>query len=397
MFFQNQDPGEQTRYVKLLQLFGSLSGLYSKGDIPYLYYRIAEKVFCRTLNAVDHSRSDISIDVSKNGYGIGLKTFIAKKTIFEKISEFNRDSSILHTLLESPQDLANKAADLYNKRIMFARNSIDAADTIFHCVRRRRGEFILCEYPMSLIDQNRIRIGDVKRDKRTNLITSLPFSADGINYRFNVSKSTLYRDFSAVQNPYVIPIDIIEDPFSLLERLLVEEGRIPAVPIEEAEELAEIGQPEPEYEYVILPLYSEKGGINVPEKSGLNHWNAEGRGRHPDEAYIPIPSWIHKKFPGFFLPRHVQFNLKLPNGNILLSKVCSSNDKSIMSNPNKDLGNWLLRKVLNIPVGVLATYEMLEEVGIDSVEVRKLGEFDYEINFKALGTYAAFQEEYNQG
>ena len=52
---------------------------------------------------------------------------------------------------------------------------------------------------------------------------------------------------------------------------------------------------------VFLPLYSY-GRNNepiVPQKSGLNQWNAGGRVRNKNEVYIPISSKIHKKYPNF--------------------------------------------------------------------------------------------------
>ena len=50
---------------------------------------------------------------------------------------------------------------------------------------------------------------------------------------------------------------------------------------------------------VVLKLYSER--LNeVAEKSGLNQSYADGRARHPDEVYIPIPIAIHRDKPQFF-------------------------------------------------------------------------------------------------
>ena len=58
------------------------------------------------------------------------------------------------------------------------------------------------------------------------------------------------------------------------------------------------------------------------------------------------------------------------------------------SNPNKDLGHWLLRDVLEVPEGTLITYDMLELFGIDSVIFTKLEEGRYSVDFCQLGTYA---------
>ena len=67
-----------------------------------------------------------------------------------------------------------------------------------------------------------------------------------------------------------------------------------------------------------------------------------------------------------------------------------------MSNPNKLLGEWILRKVLQIPVGQLVTYEDLDHVGIDSVIITKLEEDLFKINFATKGSYDEFEQEFKQ-
>ena len=61
--------------------------------------------------------------------------------------------------------------------------------------------------------------------------------------------------------------------------------------------------------------------------------------------------------------------------------------KSIMSNPNKALGKWLLRDVFELPEKTLVTYDMLRIFGVDSVMFTKLDEKKYRIDFCVLGTY----------
>lgn len=80
--------------------------------------------------------------------------------------------------------------------------------------------------------------------------------------------------------------------------------------------------------YVILPLFSERKK-EVPEKSGLNQWNARGRTRDPNEVYIPVPILIYHKFPNFFPPREIQFSLCLPNGSSIQAKICQDNGKAL--------------------------------------------------------------------
>ena len=78
-----------------------------------------------------------------------------------------------------------------------------------------------------------------------------------------------------------------------------------------------------------------------------------------------------------------------------MAKVCQDNDKAIMTNPNEDLGKWLLRDVLNLQENELLTYEKLEQIGIDTVQINKFEDNTYEINFKQLGTFENYKLEEN--
>ena len=124
---------------------------------------------------------------------------------------------------------------------------------------------------------------------------------------------------------------------------------------------------------VCLPLYSESNtqGRYVPERNSLNMWNASGRERHEDEVGIPIPIEFRNKYPDFFPGVGRSFELILPNYITLSAKQCQQDGKALMSNPNKDLGKWLLRTILGIPKLKVVTYSMLRSVGIDSVYIEK--------------------------
>ena len=67
--------------------------------------------------------------------------------------------------------------------------------------------------------------------------------------------------------------------------------------------------------------------------------------------------------------------------------------KAIMSNPNKVLGEWLLRTVFELPEGTVVTYPMLVRFGVDSVIFTKLSELEYAIDFSEIGTYEKFYGE----
>jgi len=95
---------------------------------------------------------------------------------------------------------------------------------------------------------------------------------------------------------------------------------------------------EKEEERLVLPLFSSRNGGYVPEHSGLNQWNAVGRARDYNEVYIPYNKAYRDTSKGFFPSRDTSFNLKLPDGKHMSTKVCQADGKAIMSNPNKDLG-----------------------------------------------------------
>ena len=58
-----------------------------------------------------------------------------------------------------------------------------------------------------------------------------------------------------------------------------------------------------------------------------------------------------------------------------------------MSNPNSELGEWLLRKVFEFPKNKIITYRDLEIYGIDSVIFTKINKKKYKIDFTYIGTY----------
>lgn len=376
MFFATQNQLQKEKYDLLLKIIGALSRLSTDSiDIPYLYYRMAENIFCKAFGAKNLSRSNISIDASKDSIGIGLKTFLHKNgSSIEKIAEFNKERP-LWADLPSDELLVNEVAKLRNARLRATAgiSGVDIERMTYHCVSRKKSKFIISETPMRLIDIPNIRLASRSRNNNT-----IAFS-DGLNdYSFNLSKSTLFKRFS-IEPIHEIEAKIFEDPFELLERHLITE-------FERLEEAIN-----PIIETIYLPLYSSRGGIHVPERSGLNQWNASGRPRDYNEAYIPIPSIIRARHPNFFPPREDSFTLRLPNGTNILAKVCQDNDKALMSNPNSTLGRWLLRDILSLAEGELATYQKLEEIGIDTVEINRFLDNTYEINFKELGAYEAFR------
>jgi hypothetical protein len=122
----------------------------------------------------------------------------------------------------------------------------------------------------------------------------------------------------------------------------------------------------------------------------FNQWNAGGRKRNIGEIYIPIPIEIHKNFPNFFPARDTHFNLKIPTGETFIAKVCQDNSKALMTDPNKAMSDWLLRKVLQLKEGELATIEKLDKLGFDSVIITKTDNQNFMIDIMKTNAYNEF-------
>jgi len=371
VFYNNQTNSQKKEYQDFLRVVGCLSNLFSDSEVPYLYYRVAENVFCKAFEAENLSRSDVSADAKKSSIGIGLKTFLkGNDKTFQKVAEFNSDRLLYSNL--KPKKLIEKISELRNARIEFTENTHGLKNSIYHCVLRDSGKFVIFEEPMDKIDIK--NINNLKQNK-----SSIVFKDGKNEYSFLLSKSTLTKRFVTKSIISEFDVDIIKNPLLELNKLFNKNGLL-------------FGTEKKIKETIYLPLFG--GGNKVFEKSGLNLWNAsqKERKRHPNEVYIPIPGEINKNFPKFFPGRETAFSLILPNGKNMKSKVCQDNEKALMSYSNKELGKWILRDVLNLKEGELLTYERLQILGIDSVRIDKIDNKIFEINFSKIGSYDDFKQ-----
>lgn len=377
--FAEIDIEKNGNYLKLLSAVSKLSGLFSESAVPFINYRVAENIFCRSFDAGNLSRSDTAFDANYNSIGVGLKTFVCNgNSSTEKVAEFN---SLSRTLKDfKSKELALKLGEFRNDRINLANRVYDIENSLYHIVARKEKELLLYETDYNIIDIDNIH--SVKDNK-----ASLQFE-DGNNiYTFNYSKSTLFRKFIIPQNAFRLPIDIIEDPYSLLLELFEENKNLKTA----TDKLVK------GVNYVILPLYGiQKKEKFIFERSGLNQWNANGRKRDFGEIYIPIPAELHRKYPNFFPEKDQDFNLQIPTGEIFIASLCQQGRKALMTNPNKALSDWLLRKVLQLKEGELATMEKLDKLGFDSVIITKNEVGDYKIDIMKTNTYTVFNNETEQ-
>ncbi len=384
--FAEIDIEKKGNYLKLLSAVSKLSGLFSESSVPFINYRVAENIFCRSFDAGNLSRSDTAFDAKYNSIGIGLKTFVCPSSNSnEKIAEFPSLSKIINNLQE--KELVYKLAEYRNDRIKLASRLYNTENSIYHIVARKEKQLLLYETDYDLID-----IDNINNITKTKAGWSFD---DGKNfYSYSYSKSTLFRKFIIPENVFKLPIDIIDDPYSLILELFENKD------LKSSKDMLVKG-----LNYVILPLYGIKENKKfVFEHSGLNQWNAGGRKRDVSEVYIPVPAIIHHKYPDFFPPIESDknhFNLHLPNGESFEASMCQTaiieingkrinKGKGLMTKSNKGLGDWLLRKALQLKEGELVTIEMLINLDYDSVIIIKEDENNYKIDIMKTNSFYNF-------
>ncbi len=361
-------------YKSMLRLMGSLSGLFSSSDIPFIQYRVTENLFCRCFDAVNLSRMDVAYDAKIGDMGIGIKTFqMPGAYSIEKVAEFNRIAASFKNL--KGEELAHYIARVRNERMRLGDELCGVSKRIYHIVARKKNKLVVFNSPYRFINEDGI----------TNVCqkdTSLSFYDGEEQYIFYPSKSVLQKRFEInLSDCMVLDVDILKDPYAVLMERIGTDILHPDLHV--ASSGGDLFSSASDVrESVVLPLYSLRAGGTVryvPERSGLNQWNASGRMRDPNEVYIPIPKKIHKQYPSFFPERNECFVLHLPDGTDLSAKICQDGGKALMSNPNKSLGQWLLRKVLKLQEGELLTMDKLDMAGFDSVNVAKDGDHEYSL------------------
>jgi len=420
---------DEERYATLLRLVGSLSRLFSENESPYVDSRFVERLFVQTTGARDLGRMDISFDAIKGDVGVGVKTFLAGSgnSKREKVAEFTafaRDGRFVGLDNES---LIREVVAARNDRVQSDANEvgIDVSKSFYHCLIRVPGGALVHEEPYGLIEIDALKPTDAKG----NYVNSWSemgngfYFSDGIgHYSFSTAKNVLMKRFVFDRTTSFIPIEIKSEPLLDLEQafslVYVPVGVYsnagnpsdsnPELPQESFSPIRhQLDEPIPGKDFVILPLYSTRGTErSVPERSGINQWNAGGRSRQLGEAYIPIPIAIHQMFPNFFPGRDEAFELQLPNQEETVSaKVCQDNSKALMTSPNRHLGTWIIGVLMPklkktqfeaAPVGMPPlTYQDLLRIQKDSVRVTKNAQGQgprFEIEFAPVGSYEIFLE-----
>ena len=374
MFYDKQPSSNIQNYKQMLSIIGNLTLLFSESDSPYLPYRAHENIFCKYLEAENLSRSDCSADAKKGKIGIGLKTWMGNDD--QKVAEFGKLRETYKDL--TGESLVKKIAEYRNERIRITKNIHGINEMIYHIVKRIPNHMQIIECAFDCIDIESISVIEGRGNVNNTYFTDTKHT-----YHFSSSKNTLYMIFDNYNVLDEFEVEIMADPYSYLMNL--------SNSIDSKLEMSQKVSSDSSNK-LCLRLYStsKTQGKFVASKSGLNQGFAGGRKRNPNELYIPYPKEDRERSQGFFPPRDTVFELHMPDGSTIPTKICQDDGKAIMSNPNKILGEWLLRTVFELPVGTVVTYEMLEKFGIDSVIFTKLDDLKYKIDFADIGTYEKY-------
>lgn len=389
-------------YVEFLKIFGALSGLF-KDNIeganarkPYLYYRNHEQLFTRIFDVEDLTRRDSAFDAvgtwENDRVGIGLKTWIHSRDLtFQKVAEFNRLApEVIYPLIETgtPDDVIRKVSELRNKRIMLDKRLYKTDRDVYHYVTRDDNVMNIVEAPYDLVDIESLEL--ISSNGKT-----FTFKDRSRRFKFYKSKSVLLEEFDASEAEVIaqIPIEQFDDPFELIRMI-----RLPQIPDQVV------------YEEIYLPLYQDKKDEQlVSDKSGVNIRHAKSKSKdsnipRPDhEIEVRISTWIHRVFPGFFgidafdkdQVKNADlnnFDLILPDGRILRGRVKQDNGKSLQTSPQSALGEWILGDVLKLENrDDKVTWELLNELGIDSLKITKIDDKHFKITVAETNAYEQFK------
>lgn len=86
------------------------------------------------------------------------------------------------------------------------------------------------------------------------------------------------------------------------------------------------------------------------------------------------------------------FDLILPDGRVLRGRVKQAGGKSLQTNPQSALGEWILKDVLGIKNREeKVTLELLNELGIDSLKITKIDNKHFKITVAETNAYEKFK------
>lgn len=415
---------QQEVYENYLKMYGALSGMFnqksSETGAPYLDSKFQETIYSKSFESEDvdigNTPHDIKSSFGNENVGIGIKTWLNSNPSYQKVMQIKRNQNDINPYIKesTKEELAYQIAKIKNDRLQtdYKRLGLKSDSNIYHYITRDKGLLSLQETSYPLINMNTLKPGKLT-DK------SFSFSDNEKDYRYTFGDSQIFMRFDkSNSNTHLlkkIKIDIIADPFKFLSDSFKRDKSGIYLPEDNIKT-----------KYLYLPLYSY-ANRDVPKSSGLNAWNGSPKTsgstkpRPKGEAYIPIPKELWNKCPNW-VDKNIDMrdykgykqktgkssypiNLHMPDGQIFEAIFSQSNFKSLQTNPQSILGNWILnvlgitnpqREVYNKDASNIVTYELLKKKGFDSVKLWHKDPTNLHevwIDFAELGSFNEFMED----
>ena len=131
-----------------------------------------------------------------------------------------------------------------------------------------------------------------------------------------------------------------------------------------------------ESDFVLLSLLDSRTG-QTHIKSGLNWGQRDGR--EPNQAYISVPSVVSKS--NFFPDRKRHFTLITDDGETFDCVIAQDGEKAIETTKNNSLLGIYFRNRIGVPLGSFVHTESLTNYGRTNVEICKVDDETYLMNF----------------
>jgi len=131
-----------------------------------------------------------------------------------------------------------------------------------------------------------------------------------------------------------------------------------------------------------LDLFTVRGEKRVPERSGLNWGQREGR--NPNQAYIAVPVNIQQS--GFFPEPGDHFTIMTDDGEIFNCVRAQAGGKAIETPESNALLGEYFRRRLNLDSGALVTFEDLERYGRSDVSITRYSDSEFKLDFSTSKT-----------
>lgn len=382
MFATLKNSRQVNKLINMLRALACVTKMNGgRGDIPFMYYRGVEEAYCVATGAKNLGKDDIVVDAVGNGVGVAIKTFLeGQGSSYQIIGEFGAGKPSYDKL--EPLAKIKKVCGLRNRRIEDAKRLHGLNEVFYLVFVRGKGKIMMMEQPLRDISLRDIRIKKVTAG-------TIHFSDGQHEYKFDISDSKLYKKFYSRHAQLTFTVKILKNPYKALFKLIG--NSVPKITKKNTH-----ANKTKKSESVVLPLFSTGAtGKYVPARSGINQWNAKGRKRSADEAYVSVPSWLYDKFPDFLPKNGSEVSIVMSDARSMRCKACQQGGKALMSIPNRALGTFILRDELNIKPGKMATYEDLLKAGIDGIRLSKISNKTFSLEVAKVGEYEKFHKKHN--